>query len=212
MPKDTQCIGKRYDARHGNPGAQEGTHAPRERGYTETTISDIAEAADIGRRTFFSYFPSKEDVVFADLSEFLDAFEAHMAERDPGEGFVASLRAWLAERAETEEKDPARSAARRALVAANDELQARERRLLARAEEIVAVQIAAELGDDPDGVRPRFVSAALTATMVALGRSKDDLTPEAHAVRMQEGLDDVLAFLEGGLEALRQRRETAAPA
>src|ERR1700759_3652108 len=34
------------------------------RGYEETTIADIAAAADIGTRTFFSYFASKEEVLF----------------------------------------------------------------------------------------------------------------------------------------------------
>ena len=34
-----------------------------ERGFAATTIDDIAAAAGIGRRTFFRYFPTKEDVV-----------------------------------------------------------------------------------------------------------------------------------------------------
>jgi AcrR family transcriptional regulator len=35
------------------------------RGYEATTIADIAAAADIGTRTFFSYFATKEDLLFA---------------------------------------------------------------------------------------------------------------------------------------------------
>ena len=35
-----------------------------ERGYEATTIADIAEAADVSRATFFSYYASKDDVVF----------------------------------------------------------------------------------------------------------------------------------------------------
>ncbi|HEX6582471.1 MAG TPA: TetR family transcriptional regulator, partial [Thermoleophilaceae bacterium] len=35
-----------------------------ERGYQATTIADIAAAAEVAPRTFFSYFPSKEAVVF----------------------------------------------------------------------------------------------------------------------------------------------------
>jgi AcrR family transcriptional regulator len=34
-----------------------------ERGFAATTIDDIAAAAGIGRRTFFRYFPTKEDIV-----------------------------------------------------------------------------------------------------------------------------------------------------
>ncbi|GAA2814596.1 TetR/AcrR family transcriptional regulator [Streptomyces showdoensis] len=51
-----------------------------ERGYEQTTIDDIVKTAGVGRRSFFRYFPSKEDVVFpdheqslADMTEFLAA-------------------------------------------------------------------------------------------------------------------------------------------
>ena len=40
-----------------------------DRGYAATTVADIAEAADIAPRTFFSYFPSKEAVVFGDFDD-----------------------------------------------------------------------------------------------------------------------------------------------
>lgn len=35
------------------------------KGYEATTVADIADAAGVSVRTFFRYFPSKEDVVFA---------------------------------------------------------------------------------------------------------------------------------------------------
>ncbi|GAA2747222.1 MULTISPECIES: TetR family transcriptional regulator [Kitasatospora] len=37
-----------------------------EHGYEQTTVDDIVKAAGVGRRSFFRYFPSKEDVVFPD--------------------------------------------------------------------------------------------------------------------------------------------------
>lgn len=36
-------------------------------GYEETTVEDIAEAAEISASTFFNYFPTKEDVVLYDI-------------------------------------------------------------------------------------------------------------------------------------------------
>ncbi len=41
-----------------------------EQGYESTTIDMIAEEAGISRRTFFHYFPSKEDVLFTVKGEF----------------------------------------------------------------------------------------------------------------------------------------------
>src|SRR5690348_11818360 len=34
-----------------------------ERGFMETTVEDITEAADVGKGTFFNYFPTKEHVL-----------------------------------------------------------------------------------------------------------------------------------------------------
>src|SRR5215470_412440 len=49
-----------------------------ERGYTETTVEQVADAAAISPRTFFRYFPTKEDVVLWDewdplVADLLDA-------------------------------------------------------------------------------------------------------------------------------------------
>jgi AcrR family transcriptional regulator len=63
-----------------------------ERGYEETTISDIAAAAEVSPRTFFSYFPSKDDVVFAEMDERLADMRARLAERPAGEAPMATFR------------------------------------------------------------------------------------------------------------------------
>ena len=44
-----------------------------ERGYSATTVEDIAASVGVTRRTFFRHFPDKEEVVFADDDRILPA-------------------------------------------------------------------------------------------------------------------------------------------
>ncbi|MCM1946337.1 TetR/AcrR family transcriptional regulator [Streptomyces sp. G2] len=50
-----------------------------ERGYEQTTVDDIVTLAGVGRRSFFRYFPSKEDVVFPDHDQCLDDMTRFLA-------------------------------------------------------------------------------------------------------------------------------------
>src|SRR5438045_84507 len=36
-----------------------------QKGFLETTVEDITEAADVGKGTFFNYFPSKDHILLA---------------------------------------------------------------------------------------------------------------------------------------------------
>jgi AcrR family transcriptional regulator len=62
-----------------------------ERGYEETTIADIAAAAEIGTRTFFGYFASKEELVFPEVDARVRAVDKVLAARGPEDGPVDVL-------------------------------------------------------------------------------------------------------------------------
>ncbi|MFI6289501.1 TetR family transcriptional regulator [Streptomyces sp. NPDC051018] len=57
-----------------------------ERGFERTTVDDIVARAGVGRRSFFRYFPSKEDAVFPDHESCLDEMTAFLEARGGGDG------------------------------------------------------------------------------------------------------------------------------
>ncbi len=66
-----------------------------ERGFDATTIEDITEAADVSKRSFFDYFPSKEDVVAAWQDSFSDRLITAIAERPRSESTLEAVEAAL---------------------------------------------------------------------------------------------------------------------
>src|SRR5438309_6788291 len=51
-----------------------------QKGFLETTVEDITEAADVGKGTFFNYFPSKDHILLAFGEMQLGKLEAAVAE------------------------------------------------------------------------------------------------------------------------------------
>lgn len=62
-----------------------------EKGYEETTLAEIAAAADVSTRTFFSYFAGKEDVLFFDGAFVMERTLDLVATPRPGEPVVELL-------------------------------------------------------------------------------------------------------------------------
>jgi AcrR family transcriptional regulator len=173
-----------------------------ERGFERVTIADIAAAADIAPRTFFSYFPSKEDVVFHDFQAVFDQFEARMAARPEGETTLEVLRAFVEGVLEgMDHGDPAEQCRRR-VIAASEALQQRDREFVGRFERVLAENLARDLGVDPDSPRARVVAAAAAAAVTELERvfDKQDMPENPMAT-----FDEVFAFVQGGVAALQRR-------
>jgi AcrR family transcriptional regulator len=65
------------------------------KGFTETTVEDITEAADVGKGTFFNYFPSKDHILLAfgemQLAKLESAVAEARASREPMQQFLRSL-------------------------------------------------------------------------------------------------------------------------
>lgn len=71
-----------------------------ERGLSNVTVEDIAEAADVSPRTFFNYFPSKEAVLFGGSPDRAAELRERIARQSPGEPALDVLRVVMAQDAE----------------------------------------------------------------------------------------------------------------
>ncbi|WP_328580426.1 TetR/AcrR family transcriptional regulator [Streptomyces sp. NBC_00370] len=66
-----------------------------ERGFDGVTVAQIADAANVSVKTLFTYFDSKEDLVFADEHLLRDALIDAIRVRLPGQSALAAVRDFL---------------------------------------------------------------------------------------------------------------------
>jgi AcrR family transcriptional regulator len=93
-------------------------------GFDGTTVEEIAEACEVSPRTFFRYFPTKEDVLFADSAARRERLLAAIAERPVDEPAFVALRASMGTLADDYRHDRDAMVARSRIVAASPHLQA----------------------------------------------------------------------------------------
>ena len=145
-----------------------------ERGFSNVTVEEIAEAADVSPRTFFNYFPSKEAVLpGADPERMLELRQRILT--GAGSSALEVLRAAMigqareaaAELAELS-GDPGEWLGRMKAARADVHLRAAQAAHMAAIERSVADALAERLGTDPD--RDPY-PALLAAVAAAVFRS-----------------------------------------
>jgi AcrR family transcriptional regulator len=176
------------------------------RGYEQTTIAEIAEAAEVSPRTIFAYFPSKADILFYDQPEMQQRLAQVFRDRPEGATALDVLRDFIAgtlSPASEEEHNVALR--RRTVIAANETLRLNERARFAPFEQLMAEAIADDLHAGSDDIRPRMIAAALATALSAI-RDHDPATSPglASPEQVMAVIDDVMDFLRGGLDAARQ--------
>ncbi|MFG3102029.1 TetR family transcriptional regulator [Streptomyces sp. NPDC048182] len=135
-----------------------------ERGYERTTVEDIVTLAGVGRRSFFRYFPSKEDVVFPDHERCLADMTAFLAaspeDADPVARVCDAARLVLRMYAE----NPAFSVQRYHLTRQVPGLRAYELSVVWRYERALAAHLRGRLSGRADGtLRADMIAAAVVA-------------------------------------------------
>jgi AcrR family transcriptional regulator len=179
-----------------------------ERGYQATTIADIATAADVAPRTFFSYFSSKEAVVFHNVDRDLDGLASALRDRLPGETAFDALRRWIDAMFDGWMAEEDEALLRKRLCHEDDGLANFEGGVMARIHELVLEAIAADLDEPQDALRPRLVAAATVAALTSLEGGFDEKAEQRAPMSKGESLavlDDAMLFLRGGLDALQDK-------
>jgi AcrR family transcriptional regulator len=162
-----------------------------EKGYAHTTVEEIADAAAISPRTFFRYFPAKEDVVIWDEYDplILDMLESRPDDEPLAETFRAHMREALGG---LYRSDPERLLTRVRLSVNVPELRARLLVEQANGVELLATLLARKRGTHTDDLRLRVLgSSFLAALFVALDLWQKD-----------NGKTDLLALLDQATDAL----------
>jgi AcrR family transcriptional regulator len=179
-----------------------------ERGYQATTIADIATAADVAPRTFFSYFPSKEAVVFHTVDRDLDGLASALRDRLPDETAFDALRRWIDGMYDNWTAEEDEAVLRKRLCREDEGLTNFQGGVMARIHELLLEAIARDLDEPQDSLRPRLVAAAAMAALTSLESTFDE-KPDQHVRETKAEalavLDDAMLFLRGGIDALQDK-------
>jgi AcrR family transcriptional regulator len=166
----------------------------REQGYAETTVQEIAAAAEVSPATFFRYFRTKEDTVVFDRLDpvMIDLFRSQPADLTPTEALRATIRDSLA--AVSEEEWQLESE-RQQLVLNAPELRARMLDQLYASIDMLADLAAERVGRAPDDFAVRAWAGAVVGVVMATY----EITGNVRLPNYLEIVDKAFAHLDAGL-------------
>jgi AcrR family transcriptional regulator len=158
-------------------------------GFDETSVDDIAAAAGIGRRTFFRYFATKADVLFADSPRELALLRAGLAGARPGEPYRAVVTRAVVEALRTAPADREWALHRAHLIFTVPAAQAHAVRAWAQWRQIAVDHARALPHADP--LFPLAVGHGVLAGTLA-AHEQWLTTPDDDLARLLEGMLDLL--------------------
>jgi AcrR family transcriptional regulator len=166
----------------------------RERGYAETSIEDIAEAAEVSPSTVFRYFPTKPDlVIYDDLDErMIEAYRAQPPEFSAVQALRASFRHGFGGLAAEE---MALQLQRERLMRSVPELQSAMLSEFARTVGEIAALVGERAGRPADDDTVLALAGAVIGVAIAAWFSADETDPTP---RFLERIDTGMALLESG--------------
>ena len=139
-----------------------------EQGFDHTTVEAIAEACDVSPRTFFRYFSSKEDVLFAAGDERLRQLLDAIASRPSGEAPLRSMREAALSLVPEYTSDRAQLITRKRIIAETQSLRSRGLERQLGWEDAVTDALGQRITDaGPATIELRLVAGVTTATLRA---------------------------------------------
>jgi len=128
----------------------------KERGFDQTTVAEVAAAADVSVKTVFNYFPAKEDLFFDRADEVEQIWLDAVADRRPDEPLLAGLRRRVVSRFADHPNGPGVDF--RKVLAGSTLLQARGQQMWASHEDAIAGALAERLGAGADDATARVLA------------------------------------------------------
>jgi AcrR family transcriptional regulator len=136
------------------------------RGFQATTLTEIAEAAEIGSATLHAYFPSKVDIVFDSHDAVIESAKHRILARATNESLLEALEDWFsAELPQTLGSDTDLVRCRRVAIEHDETLQAQERLRSAFLEDVFAEAFAREFSETAEDMRSRLMAATVVSGM-----------------------------------------------
>jgi mycofactocin system transcriptional regulator len=136
-------------------------------GFEQTTVDDIAAAAGIGRRTFFRYFASKNEVPWGDFDAELTRMRRRLAATPPDAPLMDAIREAIVDfnRLPAEQRPAHRR--RMTFILGVPALQAHSTLRFAAWRQVIADFTAQRTGQRPGALLPRTVAHAMLGVAVA---------------------------------------------
>lgn len=131
-----------------------------ERGFDNTTVDDIVAAAGIGRRTFFRYFPSKNDLPWGDFVPLLNGMRECLHAIDPNVPLIETLRRAVVEFNRYPEDELPYHRNRMWLLLNVPSLQAHSMLRYAEWRAVIAEYVAERRGEHPSALTPQTIAWA----------------------------------------------------
>jgi len=136
-------------------------------GFDGTTIDDIARAAGIGRRTFFRYFPSKNDIPWGNFADELERMRAQLSAYPAQIPLMEAIRLAIVDFNRVPPAQLPWHRRRMELILRVPALQAHSTLRYASWRQVVAEFVGQRIGQPPDALAPRTIAYAALGVAVA---------------------------------------------